>query len=270
MAVNAFRKSFFTWPACLVATENRIFRKLKSVWPKFYSFDLEMVLHFHFTFKPFPGHAQKRERAKERERERERERRESREPLLMIDRATRKICLPRSSKASIAEIVHRDRWDRSPKSSAEITEIARSTVPIAISPSRRSRSHETPRQSQSRLSADRDRAKCRSRSRLHADRDLAKHRADRSPSSNPVASLYSFFSQFDRIWFFFFSGFCLCFCIEKLMILYICLATEKMWATSRKCVFYGIFKNTTKHQKIFFETFLKCNQTHENIFLSRK
>ena len=35
------------------------------------------------------------------------------------------------------------------------------------------------------------------------------------------------------------------------MILYIHLATEKMWATSRKCVFYGIFKNTTKHQKIF-------------------
>ena len=42
-----------------------------SVWPKFYSFDPEMVLHFHFTFKPFPGHAQKRERARERERERQ-------------------------------------------------------------------------------------------------------------------------------------------------------------------------------------------------------
>ena len=66
MAVNAFRKSFSTWPSCLAATENRIFRKLKSVWPKFYSFDSEMVLHFHFTFKPFPGHAQKRERARER------------------------------------------------------------------------------------------------------------------------------------------------------------------------------------------------------------
>ena len=37
------------------------------------------------------------------------------------------------------------------------------------------------------------------------------------------------------------------------MGLYIRLATKKMWATSRKCVFYGIFKNTTKHQKIFFE-----------------
>ena len=90
-------------------------------------------------------------------------------------------------------------------------------------------------------------------------------------------SLSSFFSQFDRIWYFFFlgfvcvsvlrnewyyifvwqsrkcdriwwffSGFCLCFCIEKWMI-YIRLATKKMWATSRKYVFYNIFKNTTKH-----------------------
>ena len=42
-----------------------------SVWPKFYSFDPEMVLYFHFTFKPFSGHAQKRERARERERERD-------------------------------------------------------------------------------------------------------------------------------------------------------------------------------------------------------
>ena len=32
---------------------------------------------------------------------------------------------------------------------------------------------------------------------------------------------------------------------------------EKMWETSKKCVFYGIFKNTTKHQKIFFETFFE-------------
>ena len=68
-----------------------------------------MVLHFHFTFKPFPGHAQKRERAREREREREKERRESREPLLMTDRATR--------KPELAEIVQSfDRRDRLPRS----------------------------------------------------------------------------------------------------------------------------------------------------------
>ena len=46
------------------------------------------------------------------------------------------------------------------------------------------------------------------------------------------------------------------------MILYICLAAEKMWATSRKCVFYGIFKNTTKHQKI---AFLKNKYFSKNI-----
>ena len=34
-------------------------------------------------------------------------------------------------------------------------------------------------------------------------------------------------------------------CLE--MILYICLEAEKMWATNRKCVFYCIFKNITKH-----------------------
>ena len=45
----------------------------------------------------------------------------------------------------------------------------------------------------------------------------------------------------------FFSGFCLYFCIEEWMILYFRLATKKMWVTSRKCVFYGIFKNTTKY-----------------------
>ena len=125
LAVNAFWKSFSTWPACLAATENRIFGKLKSVWPKFYSFDSEMVLQFHFTFKPFQGHAQKRERA--RERERDKERRES-----------------------------RDRRDRSPRSSAKI--VRRGEIVL--------RDH----------------------------RDRVKHRADRSPSSNPVASLCSFFS----------------------------------------------------------------------------
>ena len=55
----------------------------------------------------------------------------------------------------------------------------------------------------------------------------------------------------------FFSGFCLCFCIEEWMILYICLAAEKMWVTSKKCVCYSIFKNTTKYQKICFKTFFE-------------
>ena len=92
-----------------------------------------MVLHFHFTFKLFPGHMQKRERVREREREREKERRESREPLLMTDRATRKV--------ELAEIVQSfDRRGRPPRSP---------------------RSREAPRRSRSRLRANRDRAKHR-------------------------------------------------------------------------------------------------------------
>ena len=82
---------------------------------------------------------------------------------------------------------------------------------------------------------DHDCVKRQSRSReasitiaRNIDCDRVIHRADHSPSSNPVTSLCSFFSQFDRIWWFF-SGFCLCFCIEEWMILYICLAIEKMW-----------------------------------------
>ena len=170
----------------------------------------------------------------------------------MTDRATRKVEL-----AKIVQSFNRqDHWDHPPKSSAEITKIARSTAPIAISPSCQSRSRKAPRQSQSRLSADRDRAKCRSRSRLRVDRNLVKHRADRSLSLNPVASLCSFFSQFDRIWWFFFLGF-VCVSVLKNEWYYILIwqprKCEKMWATSRKCVFYGIFKNTTKHQKIFFK-----------------
>ena len=31
--------------------------------------------------------------------------------------------------------------------------------------------------------------------------------------------------------------------------------SKKMWARSRKCIFHGIFNNTTKHQKIFFTIF---------------
>ena len=43
-----------------------------------------------------------------------------------------------------------------------------------------------------------------------------------------------------------------------------------MWATSRKCVFYGIFKNTTKHQKIFFEIFFEMQPNTWKHFLFRK
>ena len=115
------------------------------------------------------SHAKERESERKREREREKERRESREPLLMTDRATRKV--------ELAEIVQSfDRRGRPPRSP---------------------RSREAPRRSRSRLRANRDRAKCRSRSR-----------------KGPRLSLFLLLS----IWLdliIFFSGFCLCFCIEE-------------------------------------------------------
>ena len=55
--------------------------------------------------------------------------------------------------------------------------------------------------------------------------------------TQPPLSLSSFFSQFDWIWWIFWFD----------LILYICLEAEKMWTSSRKCVFNSIFKNTTKH-----------------------
>ena len=45
---------------------------------------------------------------------------------------------------------------------------------------------------------------------------------------------------------------------------------EKMWTTSRKCVFYGILKNTTKHQKIFFETLFEMQPNTWKLFPFRK
>ena len=98
-------------------------------------------------------------------------------------------------------------------------------------------------------------ASCLSRSRLRIDRDrstaliaIAVPRHVISPLVEPSClSLFLLLSIWPDLMIFFFSGFCLCFCIEEWMILYICLAVEKMWATSRKCVFYDIFKNTTKH-----------------------
>ena len=62
-------------------------------------------------------------------------------------------------------------------------------------------------------------------------------------------------SQFDWIWWMFFFGFVSFVFIYWEMILYIYLEAEKMWATNRKCVFYSIFKNITKHLKIFFKAF---------------
>ena len=100
---------------------------------------------------------------------------------------------------------------------------------------------------------------------------------DLASRSNPVASLSSFFSQFDQIWWIFCLGFVsfMFLCLE--MILYIRLEAEKMWATSRKCeqqvenVFSIVFSRAQPNTKKYFSKyFLKCHQTPENIFFSKK
>ena len=206
---------------------------MKSVWPVFYSFDPEMVLDFHFTFKPFPSHAQKRES--------ERKKRAQPPKLTPIQ------FTPGHAELTSPPIFHdspiiEPNVDPQSQSTALIA-ISRSTAPIAA-----------PRRTQSPLS-------------LFLFLSI-------------WPDLMIFFLGFvcvcieewmvlyirlatEKMWENvtgfddFFSGFCLCFCIEEGMILYIRLATKKMWATSRKCVFYGIFKNTTKYQKIFFKTFFE-------------
>ena len=58
------------------------------------------------------------------------------------------------------------------------------------------------------------------------------------------------FDEFGQIWpdlmNFFWLGFVSVFIYWE-MVLYICLEAEKMWGTRRKCVFYIIFSNITKH-----------------------
>ena len=81
------------------------------------------------------------------------------------------------------------------------------------------------------------------------------------PPFLPSFSIADLSLSLDRwIWWFFFFfllGFVSFVFIYWEMILYICLDAEKMWVTSKKCVFYSNFKNTTKHQKIFFKAFFE-------------
>ena len=236
---------------------------MKSVWPVFYSFDPEMVLHFHFTFKPFPGHAQKRESKRKKR---------AQPPKLTPIQLTLGHAKLTSPPILQGSPITEPNADPQSRSTVPIV-IARSTAPTAILPSRRSRSREAPRRSQPLVEPN-----CLSLFLL----------------LSIWPDLMIFFSGFclcfcieewmilyirlatKKMWenvtrfddFFF--GFCLCFCIEEWMVLYIRLATEKMWPTSRKCVFYGVFNNTTKHQKIFFETFFKMQPNTWKHFPFRK
>ena len=200
--------------------ENKFSRKYFQLTMCFNSFDPEMVWSENFHFKPFPDSHAKREREKERE-----------SPILRPSSSPTTTAAHSSDQALI-------RWSI-----------------LSIAAPRRS--------SKDRL-------------QHHSISPSPRYIASRS---NPVASLSSFFSQFDRIWWIFFSRFCffcvsvltgfdefffwvlflLCFCIEEWYYIFVwqLRKCEKMWAISRKCVFYGIFKNTTKYQKIFFKTFFE-------------
>ena len=93
-------------------------------------------------------------------------------------------------------------------------------------------------------------------SQHHADRDLAFASAVRSHlhlrrAISPLVdssrlSLFLLLSIWPDLMNFFWLGFVSMFIYWE-MVLYICLEAEKMWETRRKCVFYIIFNNTTKH-----------------------
>ena len=75
-------------------------------------------------------------------------------------------------------------------------------------------------------------------------------------------------SQFDWIWWMFL--FLLCLYIEKWYYIFVWKLRSKMWRTSRKCVFYSIFKNTTKPVKIFSNAFFGVQPNTWKYFLSQK
>ena len=45
-----------------------------------------------------------------------------------------------------------------------------------------------------------------------------------------------------------------------------CLEDKKMWKNSKKYVFYSIYKNVTKHNKIYFGAFFRNATKQLNIF----
>ena len=225
----------------MVGFENRIFRKSFSFDRKKAALTTEIHFCSYFHFKWFPELRRAKRAHRRAKGERERERRISR------------TCKGRTIALS-----------------------------IGILPSHRSRSREALR-----------------RSRLRLRRAI-------SPVVEPSRlSLFLLLSIWPDLMIFF-SGFCLCFYIEEWMILHICLATEKLWENvtgfdeffflgfvgvsvlrnewynifvwqPRKCeqqvenMFSMVFLRTQSNtRKYFSKHFLKCNQTHENIFLSGK
>ena len=91
------------------------------------------------------------------------------------------------------------------------------------------------------------------RLRLRRPRTLRLHRLRRDGTDRTEIAIEKWlgFDEFDQIWWIFF-GWVLMNLTGSVfiyweMVLYICLEAEKMWEIRRKCVFYIIFSNTTKH-----------------------
>ena len=266
-----FQEIIFCKIGCLVGFENRIFQKSFSFDRKKEALTTEIYFRSYFHFKWFP----KLRRAKKGAHRRAKGKRE-RERTISRTRKGKK----RERKNDLANTQRE-------KDRAVDRDLA--FAPIVIS-----------------WSVDRDLAKHR------VNRDLTKHCVDLAfasamrshPSSNPVASLSSFFSQFDRIWWFFFFWVLSMFLywgmndiiylfgnretVRKcdqiwpdLMIFFlgfVCVSVlRNEWyyifvSQLRKCeqqvenVFSMVFSRTQRNtRKYFSKHFLKCNQTHENI-----
>ena len=118
------------------------------------------------------------------------------------------------------------------------------------------RSHQS-RQSQHR--ADRTKSHRSRRSQHNADQAkitpvssiAAQRRSSKDHTSLVDRSITPIKQRSHRIWWIFFLCvlFLLCLWTEKWYYIFVwkLRKCEKMWATSRKCVFYSIFKNTTKY-----------------------
>ena len=121
---------------------------------------------------------------------------------------------------------------------------------------------------------EKERERERERERAQSS-DRAPVRADRTaPIAAPCTSLFLLLSIWPNLMNFFFSGFCF-FCVSILRNDIIYLFGN--WENERKCeqqvenVFFMVFSRTQPNtRKYFLKHFLKCNQTFENIIISRK
>ena len=243
LASNHFRKCFSINAGVWLHMENKFSEKYFQLIVCFNGFDLEMVWSENFHFKPFLDSCAKTDTEREKERERNK-----REPSPQTEL--------QSDDPHSTSLVDR--------STAPIAPFSSTLTPLDLASA--------------------------ARSLLRIRRAILPLDRTKSPLSLPSSLSLTGFDEFffsvlfllcfciDRIWWIFF-GFCffcisvltrfdecfswvlflLCFCIEEWYYIFVWQLRkyEKMWATSRKCIFYDIFKNITKHQKIFFKTFFE-------------